>query len=451
MDQQVNEDVVLSAIRRGEDSLPKLRAATGLEYAQLHPLLYSLEYDDGEIVRKETPTGFARYVTKENCQTERIRMDPIGTQQAIPPAAFRQSAMGMVAREMSLLQRDAPHCAACHGLCFLNGRNKEGRIQWSCRTCNEVFDGSTLMGRIDPSAEPEPMRERDTLGPEEEAAIESMREEEPDPVEPQERVIIELAEDEADEPAPTPKPNRDLCGCGYAANHRGRCRDGLLKHSRQSPGYVDSGTKFGVSVKAEIRKIVMLMPPGSETDTPRLYDALVEIHPALKTHPLQAELRTYIAQGVRPLKPELLEVVEKGRAGAADTLRRVSKNGTNPKTETAKPERVQGVKPDKIPDKKYGPFCEANCFPDTKLGHHKDCAYWKEEEARRSAIARNGVRDEEPKTSNAPDSTSAATANNGQDLTADFLFKVIEQKEAQITVLQDDIAALRRTADILSR
>lgn len=104
-------------------------------------------------------------------------------------------------------------------------------------------------------------------------------------------------------------------------------------------------SKFGISVTAEVRKIVEAMDVGWETDTPRLFTALLEAHPALKNHNDIAGLRTYISQGVFPLKGKLLRVVSKGKAGSPDILCRIPETAA-PKiekniTETITTERTK--------------------------------------------------------------------------------------------------------------
>lgn len=222
----VETDQVLSAIRRGEDSLPRLRLATGLDYAKLHVELHKLEFEWRSIQRSETADGYDRYAPMPSESTNGGNKGGHGSAaMPVPPAAFVQSKLGLAAREVSLIQRDAPHCVGCRNLCFLNGTGE--RVQWRCRACNETFDGS-LMGRIDPDPEPPKqrtgisvMRPREELGPEEEARI-------------AEEVDRELAAIDDDEQVKqTLGIGEPRCGCGYTANHRGRCADGQKKSARQ--------------------------------------------------------------------------------------------------------------------------------------------------------------------------------------------------------------------------
>ncbi len=169
---ELETDIVLSAIRRGEDSLPRLRAATGLEYAKLHGLVYKLEFDFRSIRRTETPDGFDRFALANSEKTSGA--PPATTVQAVPPSAYAQTKAGNHARAVTLIQRDAPYCVACRGFCVFDGLDLEGRVHWRCKPCDITFEGS-LMGRIEPEPKIPEMRDRVPLGPEEEAAIENMR------------------------------------------------------------------------------------------------------------------------------------------------------------------------------------------------------------------------------------------------------------------------------------
>ncbi len=70
-------DKVLSAIRCGDpvlgESLPALKRATGIDYAELQLVIYELEFDQLAIFSRDTPDGFARYFPKER---ERSRPVP---------------------------------------------------------------------------------------------------------------------------------------------------------------------------------------------------------------------------------------------------------------------------------------------------------------------------------------------------------------------------------------
>jgi hypothetical protein len=81
--------------------------------------------------------------------------------------------------------------------------------------------------------------------------------------------------------------------------------------------------------------------------------------------------------------------------------------------ECAERKRARAAKPEKnitnSITKRYDPFCEANCFPDDDLGHHRDCAYWKEEEARKIAADKTVTL---PETSTAMMSEKSAIAES---------------------------------------
>lgn len=167
------------------------------------------------------------------------------------------------------------------------------------------------------------------------------------------------------------------CGEPRSVGSAERCRPCYeAKAKEKQVGYVEFGgeaspkpvrtsSKFGISVTAEVRKIVEAMNVGFETDTPRLFTALLEAHPALKSHNDHVTLRTYIAQAVLPLKGQLLRVIYKGKAGQPDILCRIgqpdpplSENSqdavkieTKVRTEIAQPKPVEVVEPDKKQDK----------------------------------------------------------------------------------------------------
>jgi len=66
-------DLVLSAIRQGEESLPSLRRITNLDYAELQLILYQLEFEWRSIVCEENANGFARYFPTNS---ERLKPKP---------------------------------------------------------------------------------------------------------------------------------------------------------------------------------------------------------------------------------------------------------------------------------------------------------------------------------------------------------------------------------------
>jgi hypothetical protein len=267
---EIETDAVLSAIRRGEDSLPKLRSATGLEYAKLHVVLHELEFESRSITRTETAAGFDRYAVTESSGNgfKGVHWKDEHATPIAAPQSLRSTESAAQARELALLQRGAPYCVQCRGVCFLIV-NAAGRIEWKCPPCKERFDGSTQpvdMGHIDPECEPKisAMREREILGPEEEEALANMREgigrselgdeeasvldemrggeldeeeariaaeidaeldESLDPHEEAEKKIAVMVERGRAPREITILGSRpgDLCGCGRDAKHSGRC------------------------------------------------------------------------------------------------------------------------------------------------------------------------------------------------------------------------------------
>jgi protein-arginine kinase activator protein McsA len=288
----IETDKVLSAIRRGEDSLPKLRAATGLEYAQLHLVLHELEFEWHSIDSHETAQGFQRFTVR----------------------------------------------------------------------------GSEAL------------------------SIKS-------------KAVI-------------------------MTNTAGR---------------------FGISVNREIRALVEALPVGTEIDTPRLRADLIAAHPELKAHEDDPLLSTYISQAVAPLRGTFLELVTKGSGGKPDLLRRVSNNGTKPRTEPAQPEHAREVKVDKSEDSEPSETlieqvveceqCGRPLEPTKKvnMGRCPECwsVYLKDCAARKRARA---AKPEKNITNSLPD--------NGHELSTQ-LQNAIAEREAQISALQNDIDALKRVADML--
>lgn len=321
---ELERDIVLSAIRRGEDSLPKLRTATGLDYAKLHPVLHELEFEWKSINSRETADGFLRFTPtsseKSNGGSGKRTGSKGGPAPTTPPQALRQTKASVSARDMALLQRDAPYCVTCRGLCLFNGLDLENLPHWRCQSCKVTFEGSSAqveqVAHIDPHKEAEAKiaamieRGRVSSQPEQPKAL-------PDNLQESQQTITEII------------------------TNNGDISDSV---SSPRPG------KFGISIKVAIKQIVEAMPVGTETDTPRLYDLLVAAHPHLRNHDEQARLRTYISQGVKPLKGKLLQLVHRGTSSEPDLLRRIE-NGTSLATETGQPERAQEVKLDISKDK----------------------------------------------------------------------------------------------------
>jgi len=362
MDQQVNEDTVLSAIRRGEDSLPKLRAATGLEYAQLHVVLHTLEYEWKSIDSTETAGGFQRFTPRSS---EKSNGGSKGTLAPITPQAFNKTKASVSARDATLLQRDAPYCTKCRALCLFDGLDTEGRPRWRCKACNLTFEGSSEqveMAHVDSRKEARAPRHEE-LGPEEEAVVEDMHhrnarvtlgvkeeaalalmrggelpEDEARLAEEIDQEIVKAVGVEAVESTDTPEK---LCGCGRSATHYGRC--------------AFRRAQYGTQVK-QIRQTKHI--PRKTFDLPQVEQMMAQAETIADG---ATALGITIAKLNRRRRwdTDLDEAVKRGRA---------LRNGGS----TSEPQI-----------KRFGPFCEANCSPE--LGHHRDCAFWKEEEARRIA------------------------------------------------------------------
>lgn len=236
----VETDKVLSAIRRGEDSLPKLRAATGLEYAKLHQVVHVLEFDWRSIRRTETADGFDRFeVTPSERSNGNHATVPIT---AMPLGVHNRTNASVDAHQITKRQRDAPYCVGCHGLCLIVVE-ADGAVKWRCRPCGSTFEGTTetepvVMAHIDPEPEERVSirRPRVELGPEEETILDEMRGSglSEDEAQIAAEIDEELADEDGQDPTVETLIEEDLCPCGYAAKHRGRCRDGLSKSTRNS-------------------------------------------------------------------------------------------------------------------------------------------------------------------------------------------------------------------------
>lgn len=154
--------------------------------------------------------------------------------------------------------------------------------------------------------------------------------------------------------------------------------------SDNEPAISQTGSKFGISVNGEIRKIVEGLPVGVETDTPHLLAALLIAHPELENHPDTSTLRTYIAQAVAPLKGKLLEIAHKGSGVTADTLRRIAESEAAPKIVARKTRATAVTAP------RFGDFCLQNCDPST-VGHHMNCDYFKPNQSIRIPEGESGI------------------------------------------------------------
>ena len=135
---------------------------------------------------------------------------------------------------------------------------------------------------------------------------------------------------------------------------------------RKQSAMSTNGSRFGISVGAEVRKVVESLPIGQETDTPRIFDALLKAHPQLKGRSDLSTLRTYISQAVAPLKGKLLALAHKGEGSGPHVFTRISvneqeplakssqdidKSRTSTAIETRQPARLQPVNQDKSEDK----------------------------------------------------------------------------------------------------
>jgi hypothetical protein len=171
------------------------------------------------------------------------------------PKAFSRTSASLRADELALIMRTAPYCVVCRALCFYGGVDDAGRVQWSCRPCAEVFDGSTEpRAVIQPAPEPpkSPLPEPEPApAPEPVAApveIEATESENDD--HEVERALARMRGEETEETCvdcgkprsvgfgercrpcylaraevrrATPPPSPELCGCGRPSNHGGRC------------------------------------------------------------------------------------------------------------------------------------------------------------------------------------------------------------------------------------
>lgn len=222
-------DIVLTAVRAGVETLPKLKVATGIDYARLQRILYSLETTS--VRKEESFEGFARYYPASASKPYHPDRNPV----SVPLSYNTRTEATIMADEAALEQRSAPYCVSCRGVCFLDGAEGDRR-RWKCRACETAFPGSLLevkMAHIDPHTEGEArVREiiergtaaritgpaqaikHDVLEPDEERAIEAMRE-------PEEA---------------TPAP--DLCWCGREKEpgyetHRGMHRNDNMKAKKK--------------------------------------------------------------------------------------------------------------------------------------------------------------------------------------------------------------------------
>lgn len=473
---ELDTDIVLSAIRRGEDSLPKLRAATGLDYAKLHPVLHKLEYEWRSIDSTETASGFQRFTPRSN-EKSNGRPKPDQSTPVTSPQAFKQTSASVSARDIGLLQRDAPYCVQCRGLCFFDGLDLQSQPHWRCKPCGLTFEGSSEqvveMAHIDPSEEVRAPRHED-LGPEEEDVIENMRHRNPRTTlgaeeeaalalmrggelpEGEARIAEEIDREivavvgEDDGQIENWRPGMCLkCGataikktgnicqahqdiedaivapcnqCGAPTpakvrhRHVGRCKGcykGYLKERRE-----ENAKTRGV----EHTKQKEPRPDAKKNGRPRIEVDLVALEDLLADPDLTiAEVgeRLGIKPGVisyrRDHHLDFAEVWDRGlaRREATRQRRRQSPGGNTTSSIT----------------KRYGPFCRANCFPDDKLGHHMDCAYWKEAEARRSRTAQNAISEESKTEELAPQFEQAKALSDNPQEQPQNITKVITNPE----------------------
>lgn len=206
MSAQTEHDVVLSAIRRGEASLPAIKRATGIDYPKLQTVLHALEFDWRSIKRDETVDGFDRYTPAASEKTS-PRGDKIVTP-AIPPAATSRTSASLDAAALTVEQRSAPHCVKCQAVTVIHGVDRDGRRRWKCQSCQKTFLGTSANGghavtKPDPHAEA-----RDRLN---EMIARGQR--------PQPALASEKPDDEALDAA----EESGLCGCGRSRLHVGRC------------------------------------------------------------------------------------------------------------------------------------------------------------------------------------------------------------------------------------
>lgn len=98
---------VLSAIRRGEASLPKIRSVTGIGYARLQIILHDLEFSWGAITTQETAGGFARFYPASDEQIRaalkrRIAPQKMASKKSKPPRKLKKRPPNKIQPGLSL-------------------------------------------------------------------------------------------------------------------------------------------------------------------------------------------------------------------------------------------------------------------------------------------------------------------------------------------------------------
>lgn len=172
-----DSDKVLSAIRRGVESLPGLKSETGIDYAQLHLILHQLEFEWRSIQRRETLHG-DRYSAKAS---EKIGpADSYVAMAVTPPMSQARTKASQTASEAAFEQERAPLCIKCHGVCWIHGFDRDGRRRWKCIACGLTFIGTRSMNVIK-------KEKRDQ-------AVELLK-----------------------------QAQAGMCDCGCSASHKGRC------------------------------------------------------------------------------------------------------------------------------------------------------------------------------------------------------------------------------------
>jgi hypothetical protein len=306
-------DLVLSAIRRGEDSLPKLRAATGLEYAKLHVVLHALEYEWHSIDSTETPQGFQRFTPRDG---EKLSKEPdkqVGHIDPEPPSnGHKPPVKGHPAQGVTYKTLDL------------------AEVEEVMATEETMAKGAAKLGLT--SMQLYVRRQKDE-------AVE-------DAVQRGRKRYYESAPDDSDEAESEPEETCVDCGSPRSIGSGQRCR----------PCYL---------ARAEAKRNGR---PRIEVDLQKLEDAIAD--PALSMGEVadRAGIKRNLIYDRKDVDPEFRAAYDRGMERREQTLRSmisedgvsksdeiitktITSNGTNPRTEMPQVERAEIVEPDKTEDK----------------------------------------------------------------------------------------------------
>lgn len=432
--------MVLSAIRRGEDSLPKLRTATGMEYAKLEPVLYKLEFEWRSIRRTETPDGFARFTPAATEKTTPFKGTDWREATPITPQAFRTTRSSIHAQELALLQRDAPFCVGCHGLCILHGTDRNERVRWRCKPCGLSFVGSGCPGNPIVNQIREEKREQ---------AISAFNE-----AKSVRQVAAEVGISKGTAQKIRAEENIEvLCPCGKDAKHQGWCahryaqspeRQAVIakmhmahidpheQAEQEIAAIVERGSARREQLGDEEEKFLNEMRGGelseeeariaeeidSELAEPEhfeVFDARNEVCGCGRQLPHGGRCSARRTPGQKSASKEIAEMLAESRENITETITTELCWCSRPIRHRGHHIGAQAAKPAKT----------------ASNGHNAD-------NAPIADIARNPVSTEKPK------QAMAKSQNIIQGL-----FQAIIEKEDQIAVLGEDIAALKRVVEIL--